>query len=69
MVFAALVHGLAPHVVLAGAAHAAAASAVADDLAIAVHPSDQPGRDCLIADLQELASQPMQEALHVLGTD
>eukprot|EP00969_Alexandrium_andersonii_P203054 8973122-Alexandrium_andersonii.AAC.1 len=69
MVFATLVHGLAPHVVLTGAAHTAAASAVADDLAVSVHPSDQPGRDCLIADLQELASQPMQEALHVLGTD
>eukprot|EP00969_Alexandrium_andersonii_P148660 6571196-Alexandrium_andersonii.AAC.1 len=52
-----------------GAAHAAAASPAADDMAVSVHPSDQPGRDCLIADLQEMASQPMQEAIHVLGTD
>eukprot|EP00969_Alexandrium_andersonii_P255925 11313878-Alexandrium_andersonii.AAC.1 len=27
-------------------------------MAVSVHPSDQPGRDCLIADLQEMASQP-----------
>eukprot|EP00969_Alexandrium_andersonii_P045254 1987225-Alexandrium_andersonii.AAC.1 len=52
-----------------GAAYEAAASPLADDMAIAAHPSNQPGRDCLIADLQEMASQPMQEAIHVLGTD
>eukprot|EP00969_Alexandrium_andersonii_P190191 8402999-Alexandrium_andersonii.AAC.1 len=52
-----------------GAAREAAASPLADDVAVAVHPSDQPGRDCLIADLQEMASQPMQEAIHVLVTD
>eukprot|EP00969_Alexandrium_andersonii_P263733 11657159-Alexandrium_andersonii.AAC.1 len=38
-------------------------------MAVTVLPSDQPGRDCLIADLQEMASQPMQEASHVLGAD
>eukprot|EP00969_Alexandrium_andersonii_P115591 5111476-Alexandrium_andersonii.AAC.1 len=52
-----------------GAVHEAAASPLADDVATAARSSDQPGHDCLIADLQEVASQPAQEAIHVLGTD
>eukprot|EP00969_Alexandrium_andersonii_P342367 15133854-Alexandrium_andersonii.AAC.1 len=51
-----------------GAAREAAASPLADDVAVTVHPSDQPGRDCPLAGLQDMASQPMQEAIHVLGT-
>eukprot|EP00969_Alexandrium_andersonii_P294616 13022651-Alexandrium_andersonii.AAC.1 len=38
-------------------------------MAATVHPSDQPGRDCLLADLLEMASEPMREAAHVLGAD
>eukprot|EP00969_Alexandrium_andersonii_P017807 778927-Alexandrium_andersonii.AAC.1 len=42
-ILAALGRGLAPRMVIAGAAREAAAAPLADDLAVAVHPSDQAG--------------------------